>query len=66
MDEEGRRVPVIAKVEKPQAVANMEGRRRGVRRGDGGPWRPRRRVPARRSRWCRSASWRCAAATPSR
>ncbi|MFD4091973.1 pyruvate kinase [Streptomyces albidoflavus] len=24
MDEEGRRVPVIAKVEKPQAVANME------------------------------------------
>ncbi|OON79595.1 pyruvate kinase [Streptomyces tsukubensis] len=25
MDEEGRRVPVIAKVEKPQAVANMEG-----------------------------------------
>lgn len=25
MDEEGRRVPVIAKVEKPQAVAHMEG-----------------------------------------
>ncbi|MEU6854931.1 pyruvate kinase [Actinacidiphila alni] len=25
MDEEGRRVPVIAKVEKPQAVENMEG-----------------------------------------
>ncbi|NED90256.1 pyruvate kinase, partial [Streptomyces sp. SID11233] len=24
MDEEGKRLPVIAKVEKPQAVANME------------------------------------------
>ena len=46
MDEEGRRVPVIAKVEKPQAVEQHGGRRHGVRRRDGGPRRPGRRVPA--------------------
>ncbi len=66
MDEEGRRVPVIAKVEKPQAVENMEDVVLAfdgvmVARGDlavSTRWR--------RSPWCRSAWWRCAGATPSR
>ena len=41
MDEMGRRIPVFAKVEKPQAVENL--RDRGcLRRGDGRPRRPGR------------------------
>ena len=38
MDEEGRRVPVIAKVEKPQAVENMEGA--AVAHVERGRWSP--------------------------
>ena len=45
MDALGGRLPVIAKLEKPEAVAQARGDRRGVRRPDGG---------ARRSR-----AWRC-------
>ena len=43
MDEEGRRLPVIAKVEKPQAVDEHRRHRRRLRRHHGRPRRPRRR-----------------------
>ena len=50
MDEEGRRLPVIAKVEKPQAVHNIEGIVRAfdgimVARGDLGVEMPLEQVP---------------------
>ena len=38
MDEEGVRLPVIAKIEKPQAVEEPQGDHQGLRRRDGGAW----------------------------
>ena len=56
MDEEGIHLPVLAKIEKPQAVERPRGDRRGVRRDHGRPRRPRRGAAAARTcRWCRSA-----------
>ena len=46
MDEEGRRVPVIAKIEKPQAVDEPRRDRRRLRRDHGRPRRPRRGAAA--------------------
>ena len=37
MDEMGKRVPVMAKLEKPEAVSDLARDRRRVRRADGGP-----------------------------
>ncbi len=37
MDEIGKRVPVMAKLEKPEAVSDLRRDRRCVRRTDGGP-----------------------------
>lgn len=55
MDEAGRRLPVIAKIEKPQAVDNIEEIVAAfdgimVARGDLGV-----EMPSNRSRWSRSA-----------
>ena len=47
MDEVGVHLPVIAKIEKPQAVDNLDEIDRRLRRDHGGAWRPRRGVPAR-------------------
>ena len=46
MREEGVMLPVIAKIEKPQAIDNLDEVDRGLRRLHGGPRRPRRGVPA--------------------
>ena len=48
MDRVGRRVPVIAKLEKPEADRQPRSHRAGLRRHHGGPRRPRRRAAARR------------------
>lgn len=66
MAEEGRFVPVIAKVEKPQAVENLESIVDAfdgimVARGDLGV-----EMPSNRSRWSRSAPSSWPSATPSR
>ena len=67
MDEEGVRLPVLAKIEKPQAVDNLEAIVDGVRRDHGRARRPRRRAAAAsRCRWCRSAPSTWPAAAPSR
>ena len=47
MEEEGRRVPVIAKIEKPQALEAIDEHRRVVRRDHGRARRPGGGVPAR-------------------
>ena len=47
MNDSGRTgVPLIAKIEKPEAVEFLAGHRGRVRRDHGGPRRPRRRAPA--------------------
>ena len=46
MAEVGVRLPVIAKIEKPEAVDDLDEIVRRVRRGDGGPRRPRRGAAA--------------------
>ena len=60
MDEVGVRLPVVAKLEKPQAVDELDAVIARLRRADGRPRRPRRGAAARgRCRWCRSgrSSW---------
>ncbi len=65
MDDMGRRVPVIAKLEKPEAIENLEAIVLAfdaimVARGDLGVELPLEEVP-----WCRSASSRWPGRTPS-
>ncbi len=66
MDEEGHRLPVIAKIEKPQAVENLD----EIIRAFDASWWPAATSASRcrwsRSRSCRSAPARSRAAGPSR
>ena len=67
MNEVGVLLPLIAKIEKPQAVENLDGDRRGLRRLHGGPWRPRGGAAARGGPAGAEADHRHGrAATPSR
>ena len=66
MAEEGRRLPVIAKIEKPQAVDEPRGHRRRLRRHHGRPRRPRRRDAAGAVPLVQKRAIKLASATPSR